>query len=46
MAVVLTSGMKLPVIKVGRMAGQFANQDQTQLKFKVVKKLLAMLVIS
>ena len=25
MAVVLTSGMKLPVIKVGRMAGQFAK---------------------
>ena len=34
MAVVLTSGMKLPVIKVGRMAGQFAkprsNPTETQ----------------
>ena len=45
MAVVLTSGMKLPVIKVGRMAGQFAKpRSLTQQKFKVMKKFLAMLV--
>ena len=33
MAVVLTSGMKLPIVKVGRMAGQFAKPRSNPTEF-------------
>ena len=36
MAVILTSGMKLPVIKVGRMAGQFAKPRSNPYEIKNV----------
>ena len=46
MSLVLTASASMPVVKVGRIAGQFSKQEVHQLKRKMVKSYLVILVIT